>query len=276
MDGLNFDLLNRVKTVENFCEIHQLNMVQFSEELEPFCMACAKEKLEQRNNQLTQRKTDNYHKRSTYGWLNGLSLLADETLKEATFDTYEVDEEETVMNKRRARYIAKDYLDGKVFNTIMSGTPGTGKSHLSMSILQAVNENSTPYRRCLFVSVDELMRRIKDSFSNKQADYTEQDLIERLGKTDLLVLDDLGAETGAIPNADGKIKPATDFTIRTLYAVVNARMDKPTIITTNLSSEVLKVMYDRKLLSRMYQGAKAANSILTFKNTKDKRSEIVF
>lgn len=272
MDGLNFDLLNRVKAVENFCEIHQLNMVQFSEELEPFCMACAKEKLEQRNNQLTQRKTDNYHKRSTYGWLNGLSLLADETLKEATFDTYEVDEEETVMNKRRARYIAKDYLDGKVFNTIMSGTPGTGKSHLSMSILQAVNENSSPYRRCLFVSVDELMRRIKDSFSNKQADYTEQDLIERLGKADLLVLDDLGAETGAISSD----RAATDFTTRTLYAVINARMNKPTIITTNLTSSELQRMYDRKLLSRMYQGAKAANSILTFKNTKDKRSEIVF
>ena len=91
-----------------------------------------------------------------------------------------------------ARRIAKDYLDGKVFNTFMSGEPGTGKTFLSMSILRAVNENSKPYKKCLFVSVDEFMRLIKDSFNNKQSPYTERAMVDRLTKADIFVLDDLG------------------------------------------------------------------------------------
>ncbi|EDP68442.1 DNA replication protein, putative [Carnobacterium sp. AT7] len=272
MDGLNFDLLKKLKESNVVCEIHNQPMIQINDSSKPFCVTCTHERMEQENEQTIKERTDSHMKRSTYGWLGNLSLLADETIKNATFATYEEDEPETAINKKRARLIAKDYLDGKVFNTLMSGNPGTGKSHLSMAILQAVNDNSTPYRKCLFVSVDELMRRIKDSFSNRGADYTEKSLVERLGKADLLVLDDLGAETGAISSD----KTATDFTVRTLYAVINARMNKPTIITTNLTSTELNRMYDQKLLSRMYRGAKAADSIITFKKIKDKRSEIIF
>lgn len=272
MGGLNFDLLQQLKETDLVCELHYKPMIQISENSTPFCIHCAQERLNEKNKNIIEEKTESHMKRSTYGWLNELSLLADETIRAATFATYQEDEPETAVNKKRARLIAKAYLDGKVFNTIMSGSPGTGKSHLSMSILQAVNDNSDPYRKCLFVSVDELMRRIKDSFSNRNADYTEQNLVERLGKADLLVLDDLGAETGAISSE----KAATDFTTRTLYAVINARMNKPTIITTNLTSSELNRMYDQKLLSRMYRGAKAADSVITFKNTEDKRSGLVF
>lgn len=272
MDGPSFDLLRKLRESNIVCEVHNKPMIQINDASKPFCVYCAHERMEEENDQMIKEKTDVYMKQSTYGWLGNLSLLADETIKSATFASYKEDEPETVINKKRARFIAKHYIDGKSFNTVMSGSPGTGKSHLAMSILQAVNENSDPYRKCLFVSVDELMRRIKDSFNNPGTDYTEQNLVERLGKADLLVLDDLGAETGAI----GTEKGATDFTTRTLYAVMNARMNKPTIVTTNLSSDELKKMYDRKLLSRMYQGAKAADSIITFKNTDDKRVEIIF
>ena len=165
--------------------------------------------------------------------------------------------------------IAREYYKGATFNSLLTGNAGAGKSHLAMSMLRVVNEYSNPYRKCLFISVDEMMRKIKAGF-NRTGDYyyTEERMINPLTEADLLVLDDLGAETGAI-NSD---KAATDFTTKMLYAIVNGRMSKPTIITTNLDTRALGKKYDSKLISRMMKGAKG--HVIQFKETKDKRMEL--
>lgn len=273
MDGQNssirFQLLNEVSESSETCDKHGCRLKEFRN-IKPFCPACVEERKQEENERMAKEASDLYYRRNTFEWLERLSILSDVSLRHVTFDNYLEAEPETIANKKLARVIADEYLKGAAYNTIMSGTPGAGKSHLSMAMLQAVNKHSDPWRKCLFVSVDELMRRIKDSFNNKQSHYTEQNMVERLTKADLLVLDDLGAETGAISSD----KAATDFTTRTLYAIVNGRMNKPTIITTNLSSSELARMYDQKLLSRMFRGSKG--HIITFKNTKDKRSEITF
>lgn len=95
-------------------------------------------------------------------------------------------------------------------------------------------------------------------------------MIDLLTEADLLVLDDLGAETGAVTTD----RTATDFTTRTLYAIINGRMNKPTIITTNLSSKDMAKMYDSKLISRMFRGAEG--HVIKFEKTNDKRRTIEF
>ena len=60
------------------------------------------------------------------------------------------------------------------------------------------------------------MRKIKDSFSNRQSKYTERYFVDLLSSVDFLALDDVGAETGAI---DTDIKTASDFVQRILYAI---------------------------------------------------------
>lgn len=90
-------------------------------------------------------------------------------------------------------------------------------------------------------------------------------MIEHISDVDLLVLDDLGAETGFI----GTNKTATDFTQRILYSLMNRRQDKSTIITTNLTGAQLASMYDKKILSRMYR--KIDGNVITFNGTKDRR-----
>lgn len=107
------------------------------------------------------------------------------------------------------------------------------------------------------------MRKIKDSFSNRQSKYTERYFVDLLSSVDFLVLDDVGAETGAIDTD----KTASDFVQRILYAITTTRQDKATILTTNLSSEVLFKMYDKKLVSRLLKNPK----YVLFKETKDKR-----
>lgn len=264
---LEFLLLNELSETDFVCREHKCKLVEFRN-VKPFCEECAKEKIEFENGKMSVEASNRYNKRTTHDWLRNLSVFSDESIRGATFESYIDAEKETIENKELAKQIARQYLKGANFNTLFYGTVGTGKSHLSMAMLQAVNKHSDPYKKCLFVSTDELMRRIKDSFNNKQSPFTEQAMVERLIKADLLVLDDLGAETGA----SGTDKTATDYTIRTLNAIVNGRMNKPTIMTTNLSSSELSRMYDKRLISRMFRGTKG--HIITFRNTKDKRTEL--
>lgn len=262
-------LQEKIKEVAETCDVHNINLVTaFGRD--PICLECEKERVEKENQEYAKKASEDYEKRKTYSWLNHNSIFLDETLKQATFDTYTTPDKETAENKEKALTIAREYFQNKNYNTILTGKAGTGKSHLAMSILQAVNENSKPYKRCLFVSIDELMRRIKDSFNNRESYYTEQRMIDLLTNADILVLDDLGAETGAITSD----KTATDFTTKVLYAIINGRMNKPTIITTNLTSNDIKNMYDSKLVSRMFRGAQG--HVITFKETKDKRINIEF
>jgi DNA replication protein DnaC len=198
-----------------------------------------------------------------YNMFKNKSLLTDETLLAANFDNYKTEFAEEVGNKAITRDVIDRYKKGEVFNTIIQGEPGAGKSHLAISILKELNESGNLNTSCLFVSVEDMFRRLKNSFSDKQSRYTETYFIELLSKADFLVLDDLGAETGAIDSD----KVATDFVQRVLYGVMNYRQNKPTITTMNLSGVQIRDKYDSKLISRIFKKPK----YIVFKETKDKR-----
>ncbi|TWM10474.1 DNA replication protein DnaC [Bacillus licheniformis] len=259
----------KMQEVDEVCPTHGCNLiVAFGKA--PICMECGKEEKARKEKEMAEEASLAYYKRNTYSWLSKHSIFLDDTLRDASFDNYKTEDAETRRNKEMALNFAREYYKGATYNTIFTGKAGTGKSHLSMSMLKVVNEYSKPYRKCLFVSVDEMMRRIKDSFNNKDSYYTEQRMIDLLTSADLLVMDDLGAETGAITSD----KTATDFTTRTLYAIINGRMNKPTIITTNLSSRDMAKMYDSKLISRMFRGTDG--HVISFKETNDKRRMVEF
>ena len=150
---------------------------------------------------------------------------------------------------------------GEQFNLwIQSEITGVGKSHLAMSILKALNSLE---RSCLFLDIDETLRKIRGSFDNEDSKYTEQYFIDLATEVDFLVLDDLGAETGDIATT----KRASDYTSKVLRAIVNGRQHKSTIITTNLVSNQLNNIYDRKVISRMMTNIES----ITFKQSMDKR-----
>ena len=190
------------------------------------------------------------------------SIIADATLLNANFDTYKAETSEERNNKNLCLEITERLKAGQVFNCVLQGLQGSGKSHLAYSILQKLNESNLN-TSSLFISVDEMIRLIKDSFSNKESKYTEQFFVKLLSSVTYLCLDDLGAETGAITSD----KTASDFVQRILYAVTSSRQDKVTITTTNLSSEQLFNMYDKKLVSRLLRNIKS----VVFEETKDKR-----
>lgn len=258
MEGLSFNVKH-----EGWCEKHQTLMLVFAGRA--VCPDCQREIVEEQERQYIERATTRHMKRVTFERLGKDSIVSDYLLKEATFTSYKTDDDETERNKLEARRIAGRYLKGEVFNTLLTGNAGTGKSHLAMSILRAVNDNADPWKSCLFLSLDEYLLTIRSTFGNKTTTEDEQSLIERVADVDLMVIDDLGAETGFI----GTDKTASDFTQRILYSLMNKRQDKSTIITTNLNSAQITAMYDSKIISRLYR--RLGSNVIKFESAVDRR-----
>lgn len=127
-----------------------------------------------------------------------------------------------------------DNFNGKGSGIFMIGATGLGKTHLSLSIANAVIEKGF----CVvYISVPELIRKIQ----NEQHDRAEGDTMSLAMSGDLLILDDLGAEN------------STPWCVSVLYEIINTRQNHrlPIIINTNLTPYELGERYQDRLSSRM-------------------------
>ncbi|MCH5323915.1 MAG: ATP-binding protein [Eubacterium sp.] len=121
-------------------------------------------------------------------------------------------------------------------SVFMSGGTGLGKTHLSLAIAKKVIEKEYSV---VYGSVPDLLRRIETAHFDRRED--DADVIFTVKECDLLVLDDLGAEF------------STQFYISTLYDIINTRLNfgRPTIVSTNLTSEELVQRYTDRIASRL-------------------------
>ncbi|WP_342512829.1 ATP-binding protein [Sporosarcina sp. FSL K6-1522] len=242
----------------------EVRKILFDGEL--LCPMCENNKNTKQLENLETEKALFATNRKNYMVLNNQSLVKDKTLLDASFKSFLAigdEESEEHVNKERAKTAVKHYRSGKVFNTMLIGDPGVGKSHLAMSIIRNLNETDDKQRTCLFIDIDEMFSRVRDSFSNRESKYTERYFIQLLSSVDYLVLDDLGAETGSTDTDNG----ASNYTIRILKSIGDSRQDKSTIFTTNLSRAALAKMYDAKTVSRLLRDT----YLIKFENTTDKR-----
>ena len=103
---------------------------------------------------------------------------------------------------------------------LLIGPPGIGKTHLAVSVLRDVIVEKNI--RGLYFDTRSLLSTIRSTY-NPVTRASEADILERVMKAELLVLDDLGAE-----------RP-TDWVEETMNLIVNTRYNdrKPTIFTSN-------------------------------------------
>lgn len=143
--------------------------------------------------------------------------------------------------QRLARRVAEKYLAkwpesrrlGRCL--VFSGWPGTGKSHLAAALAQAVIDRGD---RALFRSVPDAIAIVKAAYDGGT---TEAQAYERLRSPDLLVLDDVGAVR------------LSDHDAGVLFRVLNARYEdqRPTILTTNLSTDELQAFLGDRIIDRL-------------------------
>ena len=161
--------------------------------------------------------------------------------------------------EQQAAYDAcKAYSDmfSKAIQTglMLAGQAGCGKTHLAVAIAIEIakrkplpNWDKTSFERYAddkpenfadhcgiqFIPTAELLNRIKKTYDNHE---DTDEIIDKYKKTQLLILDDLGAER------------ETDWALEQLYEIIDYRYNEllPLIVTTNLTaSELTAALGDR-------------------------------
>lgn len=127
---------------------------------------------------------------------------------------------------------------------VLTGNCGCGKTHLGVSFMRKQLQNVTDIIgfKAAFLSPRDLISKISRTMGRQsQDDLTESEIIEKYGNVDLLLLDDLGADSS---NAWFASK---------VYALVDTRYckDKPTIVTTNLTLDEIGKRLDDRIASRL-------------------------
>lgn len=123
--------------------------------------------------------------------------------KYCSFSKYNVKE-----GNNSAYQVCKAYAESYSLDSnglFLFGPPGTGKTHLAVSILQEVLKKE---HNGMIITVSDLFYEIKKSLT---LGNEVNKILEKVKKIEFLVLDDLGAEK------------ETDFVIETLYQIINFR-----------------------------------------------------
>ena len=129
---------------------------------------------------------------------------------------------------------AKRTANGANKSILLSGTVGTGKTHLAAAIAHYCIERNL---FVLFGNVVDIFQSLKNAFS------TDEDILSDIKSMQLLVLDDLGKEK------------QSEWTQETIYSIINYRYENmlPTVITTNLTMSDLQSRLGAATVSRLME-----------------------
>ena len=202
----------------------------------PYCMGIRRDK--EAKEQIERDKQAEIE-RDQRRWIAKIGSAAiPERFKDRTLESYKA----KTTGQKKALAFAKEYAENfdKVLQTgrscIFVGKPGTGKTHLAIGIALAIMQQK---RSPLFVTVQRLIRRVKDSWHTK--DETESQVVEVYASPDLLILDEVGVQFGS------------EFEKQVLFDVLNTRYEnrKPSILLSNIPREQLADYLGERVTDRL-------------------------
>lgn len=123
---------------------------------------------------------------------------------------------------------------------IMTGRPGTGKTHLACA---AGNALLAQGHSVVFLTVARMIRKIRETYRRDSA-LTEQQVLDALVAVDLLLLDEVGVQRG------------TESEEQLLFEVLNERnaLFAPTVLISNLTAAEIKTFIGERALDRLREG----------------------
>lgn len=139
------------------------------------------------------------------------------------------------------RYVEHFGRSGHGASLILSGLPGTGKSHLAGGILQAL----LPRHVGVYVTMMDLIRMLRDTW-RKDSDQSETIVLQQLAQVPLLVIDEIGVQYG------------TDAERTLFFDVMDRRYRQcmPVILMTNQAMQEFRATVGDRVYDRLTEVAK--------------------
>lgn len=161
------------------------------------------------------------------------------------FENYEItrkDQQDLVMYLRDVYVKNFSTVLNEGRNITMSGSVGTGKTHLACAV---ANEVAVKGHGVYFATVSAIVKAVKASWK-KDTEKTEEAMIQDYSSIELLIIDEIGAN----------VQNEHDDGI--LFDIINRRYEAmlPTIYLTNLDSDELMTRVGERICDRMKHGGK--------------------
>lgn len=123
---------------------------------------------------------------------------------------------------------------------VMTGLPGTGKTHLACAVANAYMRKGG---EVVFITVAAMIRKIRETY-RPDSEFTEQQAINAFRDLDLLILDEVGIQKG------------DDKEINLLFEIINERYAylKPTMLLSNLTVEDMEQLLGARVIDRLKEG----------------------
>lgn len=211
---------------------------------------------------------------------------------EFTFDDWKPNERDNVKKARslgnKAFLLTKEMVNGHL-NVVMSGDAGVGKTSLALAMLDKLRLAG---KTTLFVSVIALNELVSNQYEYADQKGRLYYLQKAMCKSDILLLDDFGADGGDIGKVmSDRFTGARKDMQSLMYKVANQRYEgtpkerkdakkdgikliKPvhqTIITTNNMTSELERIYGQRTVSRLI--TRDPNHRLAFNDMEDMRAK---
>ena len=150
-----------------------------------------------------------------------------------TFESFDLKRNPTM---RDAKKQTMAVVKGEAWCALLTGSYGTGKSHLAYAAANKCREKGWPYR-CW--KAPDFLDYLRGTFDDPTMPAVEE-LITNYARKFLLVIDDLGAEKN------------TEWASEQFYRLLDKRYEAkaPTIITTNVDASRI----DGRIISRFREG----------------------
>ena len=175
-----------------------------------------------------------------------LTLGRSPMLKEVPDDLAEVDlsfyGERAQTYKKYISFLKKAVVNGEINFAVIGGKTGTGKTYLGCTAAKECMKNGGDVLALSALNLNQKFLAYHCAFLE-----AKQELWAELAEPDLLYIDDLGVEP-----------LLNNVTVPYLYGLLVERMDKKTIITTNLDVVKLEQRYGERIVSRLLDKRKGA------------------
>lgn len=230
--------LSAIAVCEQHGEYRQTVSQVLTKSFKSPCPSCKAEQVARELAEAVERQ------RHELAWKLGDALIP-KRFKDRTFDTYVAVEPAQAKALARCKRYAEDFeehlRDGRCM--ILSGNPGTGKTHLGVAIAQAVmasTQHTAAYR-----TFGAILHAIRATFDGSSG-QSEGSIIDALVKPTVLVLDEIGVSK----------ETPSDFEMTRLFSIINGRYERllPTIVISNLNVKELPAAMGERSADRLREG----------------------